>query len=147
MNKALAWPSVAGVAPVNRLLLPPKFTSTDDLRLSAARLQADVLLLYTVDTSFRMFGKVHRPLAILSLGIVPDRDAHVTATASALFIDVRTGFTYGLAQAQASEVGLTNFWSSSRVIDNRRLLAERASMDKLVGELGKTWAGIKKQYQ
>ena len=74
-------------------------------RLSAAQIQADVLLVYTLDTSFRIQGRGYGPLAAISLGVVPDRDAYITSTASALFIDVRTGFVYGVAEATAKHRG------------------------------------------
>jgi hypothetical protein len=89
-----SWPSVAGAVPVNRLLLPPKFESLDDLRLAAAQVQADIVLVYTVDTAFRVQGRGYGPLTAISLGLVPDRDAHIISTASALFTDVaRASFT------------------------------------------------------
>ncbi|CAI4033343.1 hypothetical protein DNFV4_03779 [Nitrospira tepida] len=140
------WPSVAGVAPINRLLLPPSLNSLDDLRVSAAQVQADVLLIYTIDTSFRVQGRTYAPLSPLSLGIVPDRDAHITSTASALFTDVRTGFVYGLSEATANATGLTNVWGSTDTVDRKRLEAEREAFALLIPQMEKTWAGIAKQY-
>jgi hypothetical protein len=141
-----SWREVAGVAPLNSLLLPATLGSLDDLRVSAAKVQADVLLVYTIDTLFRVQGRVHAPLAILSLGILPDRDAKVTSTASALFIDVRTGFVYGLADATASASQLTNAWDSIEAVDRKRLEAERQAVDKLVTNLTGTWDGIVREH-
>lgn len=140
------WPAVAGVAPVNRLLLPPNFESLDDLRLSGAKIQADVLLVYTLDTTFRVQGRSYAPLSVISLGLVLDRDAHITSTASALFTDVRTGFVYGVAEATAKATDLTSFWRSSATIDKKRLEAEREAFALLVPQLEKTWSGIATQY-
>ena len=140
------WPAVVGVVPINRLLLPSTLESLDDLRLSAAKVQADVLLVYTLDTSFRVQGRAYGPLSVISLGLVPDRDAHITATASALFTDVRTGFVYGAAEATAKATGLTNAWSSSTTVDKKRLEAEREAFLLLVPQVEKTWAGIAQQY-
>jgi hypothetical protein len=141
------WPSLAGVIPVNRLLLPAKFQSLDDLRLAAAKVQADVLLVYTLDTSFRVLGRRYSPLSPISLGLVPDRDAHVTATASSAFIDVRTGFIYGLAEGSSQISGLTNLWSTGATIDRKRLEAEREAFGKGLAAAATTWAGIARQYQ
>jgi hypothetical protein len=140
------WPAVAGVAPINRLLLPPTLESLDDLRISAAKVQADVLLVYTLDTSFRVQGRAYGPLSVISLGLAPDRDAYITSTASALFTDVRTGFIYGVAEATAKATGLTNAWGSSDTVDKKRLEAEEQAFALLVPQLEKTWAGIAKQY-
>ena len=46
------FPLIEAVAPVNRLLLPEHFQSDKDLRQAAARLHADMLLVYTLDTDF-----------------------------------------------------------------------------------------------
>lgn len=80
-------PSVRGVAPINRLLLTSPLKSVDDLRLAAAQVQADVLLIYTIDTTFRIEGRAYGPLSVISLGLIPNRDAHITSTASAMFKD------------------------------------------------------------
>lgn len=141
-----AWPQVAAVAPINRLLLPPKVESIDDLRMAGAKLQADVLLLYTLDTSFRVQGRGYGPLAVISLGLIPDRDAYISSTASAIFADVRTGYVYGVAEATARTSGLTNAWGSSDVVDRKRIEAEAQALTQLVTEAGKTWGSIVKQY-
>ena len=139
-------PQLAGIAPLNRLLLPPRTDSFDDLRLAAAKVQADVLFVYTMDTVFRVEGRGYGPVSALSLGLIPDRDAKVLSTASGLFIDVRTGFIYGLAEASAQASGLTNAWSSRDTIDAKRLEAEQQAFDKLVAAAAKTWDGIAQQY-
>ena len=147
MSAIQGWPALAGAVPINRLLLPPKFESLDDLRLSAAQIQADVLLVYTLDTSFRVQGRGYGPLTAISLGVVPDRDAYIMSTASALFIDVRTGFIYGVAEATAKASGLTNVWSSRTTIDKKRVEAEQQAFDGLMTQAAVTWKGIATQYQ
>src|SRR5262249_15866147 len=92
------WPALPGGAPVSRLSLPTRMDSIDDLSVAGARVQADIMMVYTIDTSFRVLGRRYGPLSTISLGIAPDRDAYITATASALLIDVRTGFVYGVAE-------------------------------------------------
>ena len=141
-----AWREVAGVAPVNRLLLPEHMNGLDDLRLAAAKVQADVLLLYTLDTRFQVRRKSVLPTGVISLGIAPDRDAHVVSTASALFIDVRTGFVYGLSEATASEQGLASFWSSQEQIDQKRIAAEQRAFDDLITASAETWRGIARKH-
>jgi hypothetical protein len=146
MTSIQAWPALAGAIPINRLLLPPKLESYDDLRLTAAQIQADILLVYTLDTSFRIQGRGYGPLAAISLGVAPDRDAYITSTASALFIDVRTGFIYGVAESTAKASGLTNVWSSRSTIDKKRVEAEQQAFDGLMTQVATTWKGIAAQY-
>jgi hypothetical protein len=142
-----SWPSLAAMVPINRLLLPPKLNTLDDLRLAAAQVQADVLLVYTVDTSFRVQGRGYGPLTAISLGIVPDRDAYITSTASAVFVDVRTGFIYGVAEATEKASGLTNMWSSRSTVDKKRIEAEQAAFAALMTQATTTWKDIVGQYR
>jgi hypothetical protein len=141
-----AWPAVAGVAPLSRLLLAEPMNGLDDLRVAAAKVQADVLLLYTLDTELRVKSKSVLPLAAISLGTLPDREAHVTSTASAMFVDVRTGFVYGLGEATAREQGLASFWTSAEQVDRKRVAAEQRAFGDLLGELERTWRGIERQH-
>jgi hypothetical protein len=46
-------PMVRGVAPINRLLLPEQLQSDVELRHAAAQLHAEMLLIYTLDTTFQ----------------------------------------------------------------------------------------------
>lgn len=140
------WPEVAGVSPVNRLLMPPAMNGLDDLRLAAAKLRADVLVLYTIDTRFEVRRKSVAPTGVISLGLAPDRDAQVVATASALLVDVRTGFVYGAAEATAKEQGLASYWSSAEQLDRKRVAAEERAFDDLVGALEKTWRGVVREH-
>jgi hypothetical protein len=140
------WPEVAAVVPVTSLTLPARLDTIDDLRVSGARVQADILLVYTIDTTFRVQGKGYGPLAVITLGLAPDRDAYVTSTASAVLIDVRSGYVYGVAEATAKESGLTSAWESRHTVDRKRIKAERASLDLLLQQVGKTWAGVVKKY-
>lgn len=95
---------------------------------------------------FRLQGKVYAGLAVFSLGILPDRDAKVTSTASALLIDVRTGYVYGLAEATAHASELTNAWDTTDAVDRKRIEAERLAVQDLVANLSETWKGIVKQH-
>lgn len=141
------WPSVAGVAPVTRLILPSRLDTIDDLRLAGAKVQADILLVYTIDTSFRIQGKGYGPLTAISLGLVPDRDAYITSTASAILIDVRSGFVYGVAEATAKTSGLASVWTARSTVDQKRVESEAASFNGLMEQMTRTWSGIVKQYQ
>ena len=60
IGRIAAWPLVSGVAPINRLLLPVQLNSDMELRQAAAQLHADMLLVYTLDTTFRVQDKAAR---------------------------------------------------------------------------------------
>ena len=135
-------PLVSSVALMNRILLPRELTSARDLRQGAASLKADLLLVYTLDTAFHIENTDVGPLALISLGFLPTKNAQVTATASAALLDVRTGFVYGVAEASATEAQRGTFWSSSDAVDNARKKAEAEAYVKLIGEIEKFWADV-----
>ena len=140
------FPQIAGLALMNRMLLPAKFTSAKDLRTGAAALKADLLLVYSLDTAFNVENTDVGPFALISLGFLPTKKARVTATASAALFDVRTGFVYGVAEATAMEEQRGTFWSSSEAVDNARIRAEAQAFQKLIGEVEKFWADVLKTH-
>ena len=135
-------PQLEGLALMNRLLLPPNFKSMKDLRLAAASLKTDLLLVYSLDTGFNVDSVDVGPLGLITLGFLPNKKAKVTATASAAIFDVRTGFIYGVAEATSVEEQRATFWSTKEAIDAARQEAEKSAFQRLVGEIEKLWGGV-----
>lgn len=138
-------PMVLGVAPLNRLLLPPHFKTDLELRQAAASLHADVLLVYTLDTTFRVEDKA-APLTVLTLGLSPNHKAYVVCTASAVLMDTRNGYVYGVAEATDRQDQLASGWTTDSAVDDARRRCEAKAFDKLVGELEQAWAGVVRNY-
>lgn len=130
---------VGGVAPLNRLLVPTQLDTLKDLRVAAARLKTDMLLLYSLDTAFHIESTPLGPLSTITLGFLPNKEAHVTTTTSGALIDVRTGFVYGVAEATETEKQRANIWTSQDAIDESRLRAEKASFQSFLSEFEKLW--------
>jgi hypothetical protein len=145
-EKLTRLPLVAKVAVINRLLLPPELDTIKDLRLAAASLKTDILLVYSLDTRFNIENTDIGPLALISLGFLPNKNAHVTTTASGALFDVRTGFIYGALESTATEEQRATFWSSKEAIENARLKTEAEAFQKLVGEFDGLWNGIIKEH-
>jgi hypothetical protein len=137
---------VGGVAPLTRLLLPPNLDSIKDLRLSAARLKTDLVLIYSVDTAFHVEGTPLGPLSAITLGFLPNKKAFVASTTSGALIDVRTGFVYGVAEATEREEQRTTIWNSRDAIDKARMKSEKASFKSFVGEFETLWKNTLAQY-
>ncbi|QJR09243.1 hypothetical protein DSM104443_00280 [Usitatibacter rugosus] len=135
-------PMVADVAPLSRILLSSDLKSTKDLRLAAATLKTDLLLVYSIDTRFTVESNEIGPLGLISLGFLPNKKAHVTTTASAALFDVRTGFVFGAAEATVTEQQRATFWSSEDAIESVRLKTEAEAFQKLLGEFEKLWKGV-----
>lgn len=140
-----ALPMLAGVAPINRLLLPPTLTDDYALREAAARVHADLLLVYTFDTTFEV-GDQARPLTVVTLGLSPSKQARVATTVSAVLMDTRNGYVYGVAEATERQRKTTNAWQSEEAVDEARRATESAAFEKLVGELETMWAGVVGRY-
>ena len=139
-------PMVTAVAPVGRLLLPANANTIKDLRTPAAQLRADMLLIYSVDTTFAIDGTALGPLSLISLGLIPNRRANVTTTVAGALVDVRTGYVYGTTEATAKEVQRATLWSTETAIDSARLKAEAAAFEAFVGEFETLWVSVALQY-
>jgi hypothetical protein len=146
VRRISAMPGVAAVGQMSRVLLPPELNTTRDLRTAAAQLRADVILLYTLDTSFRTDTLRIGPLQTVSLGFFPNKNAHVSTTCAAVFIDVRTGFVYGVAEATATEEQRSGFWNTQDAIEAARVTAEREAFTAALAEIEKTWDAILAEY-
>jgi hypothetical protein len=139
-------PKVAGVALLNKMIIPSNLQSDHELRLASASLKADLLLVYSIDTSFRIDEHDVGPLRLISLGMLPTKEAKVTATCSAALFDVRTGYVYGLAEATAVEKQIASSWTSDDAVDQSRHKAERKAFEEMLTEFVKTWGKIVTQY-
>lgn len=139
-------PMVSHVAPLGRMLVAEEIDSVKDLRLGAATLKADMLLIYSIDTRFNVDSTDIGPLALISLGFLPNKKARVNSTASAALIDVRTGFVYGVAEATASEDQRSSRWSTDDAIETSRLKAEGTAFQGLLGEVEKLWKGVVEEH-
>ncbi len=133
---------VADIARVTRLLVPASVSGIEDLRRAAAGLKADIILLYSIDTRFVVEGQSLGPLSVVSLGLIPNKRAHVTSTASAALVDVRSGFIYGVAESTASDDQRATVWSTQQTIERARLGTERSAFQDLIGEVEDLWKGI-----
>ncbi len=137
---------VAGLGRINRVLISGNLNTTEQLRQAAAQLRGDIILLYTLDTAFHTETRQVGPLQAVSLGFFPNRRAHVTTTCSAAFIDVRTGYIYGLAEANAREEQGSTLWGSRAAIESARLRAEHEAFRKVLDEIETAWASIHAEY-
>jgi hypothetical protein len=138
-------PQVRGIAPVGRMLLPTRLNSDKELREAASKLQADMLLIYTLDTSFHDREKA-APISVITLGLSPTKATNVVTTASAVLMDTRNGYIYGVAEASAKRSGTASAWTTESAIDADRQETEREAFRKLVGEVETMWTGVAREF-
>ena len=132
---------IGGLITINRLLLPENLNSDRELREAAARLKADMVLLYTFDTSFHN-NDASVALNVITLGLSPTRRVFVHVAASALLIDTRTGFIYAALEANEKRILTSNAWESRETADRARRDAEKAAFKALLNEFEKNWPQI-----
>lgn len=144
-NRIASLPMIRSLAPLNRLVVSELLNTELELREAAATVQADMLLIYTFDTTFGVEEKIV-PLSIITLGLFPDDEARVTTTVSAVLIDTRNGYIYGLAEATSHQTQLANNWTSQAAIDQSRRRAEQEAFDKLIDGIDTMWMGVIQTY-
>ena len=93
---------IAQISLLSRLLLPNHLKSDRELRNAASRLQADMILIYTLDTDFYDRNS-STSLSIVSLGLAPTVQVRVITTVSAMVIDTQTGYIYGIVEETAKD--------------------------------------------
>ncbi|MCG3138537.1 MAG: hypothetical protein HJJLKODD_02402 [Phycisphaerae bacterium] len=137
---------VAQVGTLNRLLLSAELHSGEQLREGAAALQADMILVYTMDTEF--YDTDHfKPLTVVTLGLSPNKEVKVTSTASAILMDVRTGYIYGALEKTSAQRQLASSWTTNDAIDQTRIKTEREAFVQLLDDFEKMWPAIMQRLQ
>ena len=144
-EKIAGLPMVAGLAPLNRMLLPSELKSDMELRQAAAKLHAQIILLYTFDTHFYNENSAS-PADVITFGFGKHQNIRITTTASAALLDVRNGYVYGVAEATAEHEQPTNSWNNEEKADESRRQAEAQAFDQLVTQLTHTWKGVVHTY-
>lgn len=137
---------ITQASPFNRLLLPYGYNSIKDLRLAAAKMKAEVLLVYTFDTEFVIETKNYGPQNVFTLGYLKNKEVKVVTTASAAIFDVQTEYLYGLAEVTSRASKKSNAWKKNDQVDALRVQTEKEAFNKLVSEVESVWASVVTEY-
>lgn len=129
---------VAGLVTINRMLLPERLEGDKEIRGAASRLQADLLFLYTFDTSF-FDTDMAKPLSVITLGLSPTRKISAATTCSALLMDTRTGYIYSAYEVTERAETFSTSWGSRDTADEARRNNEREAFKKLIDEFTTSW--------
>ena len=132
---------VAGLVTINRMLLPERLEGDKEIRGAASRLQADLVFLYTFDTSFFDTDQA-KPLSVISLGLSPTRKISAVTTCSALLMDTRTGYIYSAYEVTERAETFSTSWGSRDTADEARRNNERDAFKKLIDEFATTWPRV-----
>jgi hypothetical protein len=132
---------IAGLVTVNRMLLPERLEDDKDIRAAASRLQADLLFLYTFDTSF-FDSDAAKPLTIITLGLSPTRRITAVTTCSALLMDTRTGYLYSAYEVTQRAETFSTSWGSRDTADEARHNNELEAFKKLIDDFTTSWPKV-----
>ena len=146
MNRLRALPGVAESVVLNKLIAPPFFKSSEDLRTAAKRLRADLLLIYTFDTEVTQ-NDAMPILTLATLGLSPSKMIEAESTASAVLIDVKTGFIYGTAQGIAKEETISNGWYLKSSMESVEDEVEHEAFSSLLSKIENVWGRVYERYR
>lgn len=139
-------PQVAGLVSINRMLLPERLDNDQEIRIAASRLQADLVFIYTFDTSF-FDTDVSKPLTVITLGLSPTRKISAVTTASALLIDTRTGYVYSAYEVTEKAQTHSTSWGSRDSADETRRKTEKEAFGKLMDDFIATWPKVLERHR
>jgi hypothetical protein len=138
-------PRVAAVDNLSPERVPSSLNTVDALRQAAGE-NADLLLLYTLDTRFTIDGAEYGQLAEIKPGFLPNRDARVTAKTAAALIDVHSGYVYGKLEAVSWTDQNAAMWATRTAIEDERRMTERASFELFVNKFASLWQDVVATY-
>jgi len=141
LQRLAGLPEMAGIVSLNRLLLPANLQTDAELRRAAARLNAEMVVIYTFDTSFYDRNR-SLTLMSLTLGNARTQKVNLHVTATALVLDTHTGFIYAAFETNENQEFRTNVWKKEEHVDAARRNSERAAFKKLVTEFETAWPRI-----
>ena len=140
MDRLAELPRIRTVVPLSDVVCE-RTVDMPGLRSAAAGVRADLLLVYTFDTTSTNDTTIPM-LGAFTLGIFPNEIARATSTGSAALVDTRTGYIYGLAEATWREFRITNAWNIRAVQDKSEAGAQAGACRALVARVEKLWERV-----
>ncbi len=133
---------IEGLFYLNRMMLGSQKLDTDrELRVAAARMGAEWLLIYTVETDY-LSEDMSKPLSVISLGISPTVVVNMDCSVPAILMDTQTGYVYSAMEGTARHKQLCAWWTNQSAIDQSRRQAEREAFKDLVTQFKSSWPQI-----
>ena len=138
-------PMVNGVVRLNRLVLGENLSSDKQLRTAAARLRADLLLVYTINTEWTIDNDAE-PLDAITFGLSRYKNIRVTSTATALLLGTHNGYIYASSEVMRDKEYKDNAWRNASQIEEAQEELEQQAYDGLVESLVQSWPQLVKAY-
>jgi hypothetical protein len=132
---------VSSVTPLKRLLVPPDLASIEQLRGAAKTMRANVLLVYSINTKFKVDDSQHQSVSVVTLGLLATKKARVDTTASAAIVDVANGAVLGVAEGIAFDEQKATNWSTEGKLKASRTQVEQKAFQEMLADLERVWKG------
>lgn len=138
---ATSLPGVAGLVSLNRVALVSEVKSYRELDAEARKVGADMVAIYRFEASDRS-SDAFLPLSVATLGLAPTNSYTVTATATLMVRDARTGYLYGVMEETATNKGLTAGMDLHNAQERSKRNAKKKALDQLTAKLPVFWNGV-----
>ncbi|MHC4281775.1 MAG: hypothetical protein ACYSWZ_02200 [Planctomycetota bacterium] len=103
-------------------------------------------MIYTMDTDF-YDSDASTPLSIITLGLAPTIQVRVITTISAMVMDTRTGYIYGVLEETARKEQAAAAFTTQNAFDQLRQKTEREAFEMFLDEFEVLWKNILNQYR
>lgn len=141
-HQLMSLPGIAGMRMLTPLIVSERIMNMADLRGAAAELQADLLLVYTLDSQESTSVGRSWPLDVATLGLMRSKQNNLVVTASATLFDARTGYVFGTLEAATRADIRTSMWNGGVVDASRIAELEREAFASLVERFGPLWESV-----
>ncbi|MCH8544880.1 MAG: hypothetical protein LAT61_15060 [Alcanivorax sp.] len=141
-SRLMSLPGITGMRMLTPLIVSGKIMNMEDLRVAAAGLHADMLLVYMVQTQENTSIGRSWPLDVATLGLLPSKQNNLVVTASATLYDTRTGYVYGTLEAATRADLRTSMWNGGLVDASRIAALEREAFATLVERFEPLWESV-----
>ncbi len=145
LNQIRQLDQLTGVVRLNRLVLGQQLRTDKELRNAAARLHADLVLIYTINTEWTIDNDPE-PLDAITFGLVKYKNITVTSTATALLMGTHNGFVYATSEVTRDKQYEDNAWRTSEQIEQVQETLEQEAFDGLVESFTKSWPELIRVY-
>lgn len=135
-------PQISEVITFNPMLIPPALNSIRDLRVLAAKLQADLLLIYTLDVVVYAEKQPTGMLDALTFDLFADQGLEAKTRTTGMLVDVRTGHIYGLLSGEGSAGQEHVPFRKVSDTDSLRQHSEQESYRQFVADFSRLWQSV-----
>lgn len=131
-------PQVKRVVTLIPSVLPDRFYSGQELCLIAQHLQAEMIFVYTFDTSFYGENPI-QALGGIPVGLFQSQKVSGMTTASGVLFDARTGFIYFAVGSEEKANVPSKSLRSKDAADRARIWLEKGAFNKLIEYFECSW--------